>query len=85
MWLSRLWAVTRDVVLTGFGAWVIWRQVLAAVPDPYLIFAGLALASPAAADKLRAIISGGGSPGPPSPPPSPARSPGSSGGGDDGP
>jgi len=75
-WLTRLGRAFRDVVLTGFGLWVIYRQVLAPAPSVWLIFTGLALASPAAAERLRRIIASGNGPsGSPSLPPPPAPSP----------
>lgn len=84
MWLSRLRDIARDLVLTGFGLWVIYRQVLAPVPNVWLIFTGIALASPAGAERLRRILaSGNGSSGQPSPPPPSAPSPVSSGHADD--
>ena len=75
-WLKALGRFLRDVVLTGFGLWVIYRQVLAATPNVWLIFTGLALASPAAAERLRRmLVSGNGPSGSPLPPPPPAPSP----------
>jgi len=79
-WLNWLWAITRDVVFTGFGLWVIYRQVLAPAPSTPLIFTGLALASPAAFERVRRILgSGSGSSGHSSPPPPPEPSQDSSG------
>jgi hypothetical protein len=70
-------------VLTGFGLWVIYRQVLATTPNVWLIFTGVAFASPAAFERLRRItgsVSGSSGSSSPQPPPAPSpASPGSAG------
>ena len=59
-WLSILWQLTRDVGLTGFGAWIIWKQVYAPQPDPTLLLVALGCMSPAAKSAVAAILSGPG-------------------------
>ena len=59
-WWSIAWQVTRDVGLTGFGAWVIWKQVYAAQPNPTLLLVALGCITPAARSAVTAILSGPG-------------------------
>lgn len=80
-WLSIAWELIRDVVLTGLGAWVIWRQVYQPVPNPALLVVALGCISPAARHAVTTILSGPGSssesphlPAEQSPPSSPSQS-----------
>lgn len=77
-WLSILWQLMRDVGLTGFGVWVIWKQVEDAAPNTALLVVALGCIAPAARTAVTTILSGPGSssesPAPHSeqpPPPSP--------------
>jgi len=54
-WL-RAWEPLRDVGLTGFGAWIIWRQVYAPSPSVPLIILGGALMVPAARANIAALL-----------------------------
>ena len=63
-WQSILRHLVQDYVLTGFGAWIIYKQVYAATPNGYLALIGFAVMFPAARSAIVTILS---SPGPPSP------------------
>jgi len=83
-WLSILWQLTRDVGLTGLGAWVIWKQVYAPVPNPTLLIVALGCMSPATRRAVITILSGPGSSSespeqPSEPPPQSSSSPRSGG------
>ena len=67
---DQLWAVLKDVVLTGTGVAVIFSQVLAGRPSDVLLAAGLALTVPSVAGHATALLSGrtGGHSSQPSPP-----------------
>jgi hypothetical protein len=78
-WLSILWQLMRDVLLTSFGVWIIWKEVEAAVPNTALLVVALGCIAPAARTAVATILSGPGSssespapqeelPSPPSPP-----------------
>ncbi len=54
-WL-RAWEVLRDVGLTGFGAWIIWRQVDAMTVSVPLVILGGALMVPAARANILALL-----------------------------
>jgi len=54
-WL-KAWEPLRDVGLTGFGAWIIWRQVYTASPSVPLIILGGALMVPAARANIAALL-----------------------------
>jgi hypothetical protein len=60
-WYQILWQLTRDVGLTGFGVWVIWKQVEAPVPDTALLVVALGCITPAARSAVATILSGPGS------------------------
>ena len=72
-WL-RAWEVLRDVGLTGYGAWIIWRQVYSLNVSIPLIILGGALMVPAARANILALLlhgtgeSSSSSPPPPEPP-----------------
>lgn len=79
-WLSIAWELIRDVVLTGFGVWVIWKQVYQPVPNAGLLVVALGCITPAARSAVATVLSGPGSssasshrqpeqPSEPSPPP----------------
>lgn len=79
-WLSILRQLTRDVLVPGLGAWIIWKETEAAVPStPLLIFAAGCF-WPAAQSAIITILSGLGSssrpPEPPEGPPSRSLPPG---------
>lgn len=79
-WIQLLWQLTRDVLLTGFGVWVIWKQVEAPVPDTALLVVALGCIAPAARSAVATILSGPGasseSPELPEEPQSPSLPPG---------
>ena len=52
----KVWEPLRDVGLTGFGAWIIWRQVYAPSPSVPLIILGGALMVPAARANIAALL-----------------------------
>jgi len=52
----KAWEALRDVGLTGFGAWIIWRQVYAPSPSVPLIILGGALMVPAARANIAALL-----------------------------
>jgi hypothetical protein len=81
---ERLWKrICKDVLLTGFGLYFIWRGIQPPHFEPYAILAGLTLTSPSIADHVRAILPSGSPPAPPtsgsSPSPGEPGSPPSSG------
>lgn len=47
----------RDVVLTGFGGWIIWKQVYAVTPNGYLALVGLACMLPSGRAAIISILS----------------------------
>jgi hypothetical protein len=60
-WLSILWQLIRDVLLTGLGCWIIWKEVESPVPDTALLVVALGCIAPAARTAVAAILSGPGS------------------------
>lgn len=60
-WLSILQKGLRDVVLLGFGAWIIWKQVYSVNPNGYLALIGFALMVPSARSAIIKILSDPGS------------------------
>src|SRR5215472_5027063 len=66
--LRATYEITRDVLVTGTGLVIIWRQVLfsALHPSGLLLGTGLALTVPSVAAHVRALLPGGEVP-PPSP------------------
>ena len=54
-WL-RAWELLRDVGLTGFGAWIIWRQVYSPSVSVPLIILGGGLMVPAARANIAALL-----------------------------
>jgi hypothetical protein len=67
-WLTILRNGLRDVVLLGFGAWIIWKQVYALNPNGYLALIGFALMVPSARSAIIKILSEPGSSSSSSPP-----------------
>lgn len=59
-WLQILWELSRDVGMTGFGAWVIYTQVEAAAPSAILLVVALGCITPAARSAVTTILSGPG-------------------------
>lgn len=57
-----VWQSFRDVALTGFGGWIIWKQAYSEAPSGYLIFVGVALMVPSARAALVSILSEGSVP-----------------------
>ena len=55
----RLWALLRDIVLTGTGLWIIVVQSVARKPSDVLLVVGLALTTPAAAVHAAQILGAG--------------------------
>ena len=60
-WQSILRQNLRDVVLLGFGAWIIWKEVYAAAPNTALILAGFGCMVPSARAAILSILSEPGS------------------------
>lgn len=79
-WLSILQKSFRDVVLLGFGAWIIWKQVYAVSPNGYLALVGFGLMVPSARSAIIKILSEPGSSSSSPPPPQESHSSKSSGG-----
>lgn len=50
------WSVIRDIGLTGYGAWIIWRQVYATSVSVPLVILGGALMVPAARANILALL-----------------------------
>jgi hypothetical protein len=79
-WLSILWQLIRDIGLTGFGVWVIWKQVYQPEPSAALLVVALGCITPAARAAAMSVLSGPGSssesPPPQEEPPSPSSPPG---------
>jgi hypothetical protein len=73
-WQSILRQNLRDIVLMGFGGWVIWTEVYTKIPNGYLILVGFGCMVPSARAAIISILSepgsSSGSSHPPSPPPS---------------
>lgn len=84
-WVQTAWTLLRDVALTGFGIWIVWKQVETVNPNAALLVVALGCIAPAARSAVATILSG---PGPLSESlplqeeqPSPSSSPGPEGGG----
>ena len=60
-WQSILRQNLRDIVLLGFGAWVIWKEVYTASPNTALILAGFGCMVPSARAAILSILSEPGS------------------------
>jgi hypothetical protein len=60
-WLSILWQLVRDVMLTGYGMWVIWSQVQRPDPNGTLLAVALVCIAPAARSAVTTVLSGAGS------------------------
>lgn len=80
-WAQILWQLIRDVVLTGFGVWVIWKQVYQPHPSAELLIVALGCITPAARTAVTTILSGPGSSSESAPPPAELPSPSSRSGG----
>lgn len=65
---ARAWELIRDVLLTGFGIYLVQQQSFSAHPSAEIIVVGMAFAIPSARENLKALL--GGSSGSPSSPPS---------------
>jgi hypothetical protein len=78
-WAQILWQLIRDVALTGFGVWIIWKQAEAADPNGALLAVALVCIAPAARSAVTTVLSGPGSSSgsrlPPAEPPSPSSPP----------
>lgn len=59
-WLQKAWALLRDVGLTGFGIWVIYKQVESVSPNAALLVVALGCIAPAARSAVATILSGPG-------------------------
>lgn len=76
-WL-KAWELIRDVGLTGYGAWIIYRQVYSlSVSIPLIILGGALMVPAARANILALLVRGTGessssSPPPPEPPSAPS-------------
>lgn len=60
-WLSILWELIRDVLLTGFGVWIIWTQVERSDPNGTLLAVALVCIAPAARSAVTTVLSAPGS------------------------
>lgn len=68
-WL-RAWELLRDVGLTGYGAWIIYRQVTSpSVSVPLIILGGALMVPAARANILALLVRGTGESSPSSSPP----------------
>lgn len=56
-WLTILRKNFRDVVLLGFGAWIIYKQVYALNPNGYLALIGFGMMVPSARFAITKILS----------------------------
>ena len=56
-WLSIMQKGFRDVILLGFGAWIIWKQVYALNPNGYLAAIGFGMMVPSARSAIIKILS----------------------------
>lgn len=56
-WERFLRQSARDILLMGFGGWVIWKEVYASTPNGYLILVGFACMVPSARAAIIAILS----------------------------
>ena len=68
-WQSILRQNFRDVVLMGFGAWIIWTEVYTKAPNGILILVGVSFMLPSARVAIISILSEPGSSSASSPPP----------------
>jgi hypothetical protein len=62
-WVDFLWQLIRDVVLTGTGVWIIWRQAEAQDPNTTLLAVALVCIAPAARSAVATLLSGPSGPG----------------------
>lgn len=76
-WRDAIRKNFRDIILMGFGGWIIWKQVYAQYPNGYLALVGLACMIPSGRAAIISILSEPGSssqsshsPSEPAPPPS---------------
>ena len=60
-WRALVRQSARDILLMGFGGWIIWKEVYASVPNGYLILVGFACMVPSARSAIIAILSEPGS------------------------
>ena len=68
-WLTAIWLIVRDVLLTSTGLWIIYRQAYSQRPSDLLLAVAVTLIGPAVGANVRALLSGpGGSSSLPSPP-----------------
>jgi hypothetical protein len=74
-WVDFLRQLVRDVVLTGTGVWIIWRQVESASPNTTLLAVALVCIAPAARSAVTTILSGPSGPGSSSESPHPQEEP----------
>lgn len=54
----NLWALIKDIVLTGTGVALIVSQIYSSHPSDALLATGLALTVPSIAGKVRTVLSG---------------------------
>jgi len=78
-WAQTAWTLLRDVGLTGFGVWIVYKQVESLSPNAALLVVALGCIAPAARSAVATILSGpaSSSESPPlhAEPPSPSSSP----------
>ena len=56
-WRPILRLIIQDYAMTGFGAWIIWKQVYTTTPNGYLALIGFACMFPAARSAVLTILS----------------------------
>jgi hypothetical protein len=60
-WLQTAWSLLRDIGLTGFGIWIIYKQVESLSPNAALLVVALGCIAPAARSAVATILSAPGS------------------------
>jgi hypothetical protein len=56
-----MWSLLRDIGLTGFGVWIVYKQVESVSPNAALLVVALGCIAPAARSAVATILSGPGS------------------------
>lgn len=56
-WVQTAWTLLRDIGLTGFGMWIIYKQVESVSPNAALLVVALGCIAPAARSAVATILS----------------------------
>lgn len=56
-WAQTAWTLLRDIGLTGFGVWIIYKQVESLSPNAALLVVALGCIAPAARSAVATILS----------------------------